>query len=169
MTLCLANGERIKLKSNIKILFEVLNLTQASPATVSRCGMVYLDASIIDSNSLIHSKLYGKLSSFFEAKPELAGTVVRLLSNAIDKTMPSLRKAFKAQAIIRCTQLNLTMSVCRMLESMIASISPAHLLANEKKNLDRLLAWSLAWGLGSHLNERSHDKLQKQLYEATKN
>jgi dynein heavy chain len=39
-TLCLSNGERIKLNSTIRLLFEVENLAVASPATVSRCGMV---------------------------------------------------------------------------------------------------------------------------------
>ena len=42
MTLCLANGERIKLRAALRMLFEVENLEAASPATVSRCGMVYI-------------------------------------------------------------------------------------------------------------------------------
>ena len=42
MTLCLANGQRIKLRSQLRMLFEVQDLSVASPATVSRCGMVYL-------------------------------------------------------------------------------------------------------------------------------
>eukprot|EP00767_Chilomastix_cuspidata_P003405 gnl/Chilomastix_cuspidata/3528.p1 GENE.gnl/Chilomastix_cuspidata/3528~~gnl/Chilomastix_cuspidata/3528.p1 ORF type:complete len:4397 (+),score=382.77 gnl/Chilomastix_cuspidata/3528:1904-13192(+) len=42
-TLCLANSERIKLNDRVHILFEVQDLAQASPATVSRCGMVYVD------------------------------------------------------------------------------------------------------------------------------
>lgn len=42
MTLCLANGERIKLRPQLRMLFEVENLEAASPATVSRCGMVYI-------------------------------------------------------------------------------------------------------------------------------
>ena len=42
MTLCLANGERIKLRPQLRMLFQVENLEAASPATVSRCGMVYI-------------------------------------------------------------------------------------------------------------------------------
>jgi dynein heavy chain len=42
MLLSLPNGERIKLKTNMHMIFEVEELTQASPATVSRCGMVHM-------------------------------------------------------------------------------------------------------------------------------
>uniref|UniRef100_A0A8C3IXU7 Dynein axonemal heavy chain 6 n=1 Tax=Chrysemys picta bellii TaxID=8478 RepID=A0A8C3IXU7_CHRPI len=41
--LCLANSERIKLTPSIHMVFEVQDLKVASPATVSRCGMVYID------------------------------------------------------------------------------------------------------------------------------
>ncbi|XP_066582837.1 dynein axonemal heavy chain 10 [Prorops nasuta] len=45
--LTLANQERIKLRDNCKLLFEVGDLRYASPATVSRAGMVYVDLSTL--------------------------------------------------------------------------------------------------------------------------
>ncbi len=48
MTLCLANSERIKLRQELRMLFEVQDLSVASPATVSRCGMVYLSFDNLD-------------------------------------------------------------------------------------------------------------------------
>lgn len=41
--LTLPNGERIRLPNHCALLVEVADLQYASPATVSRCGMVYVD------------------------------------------------------------------------------------------------------------------------------
>nr|CAD7428948.1 unnamed protein product [Timema monikensis] len=41
--LTLANGERVRLQPHCALLFEVGDLQYASPATVSRAGMVYVD------------------------------------------------------------------------------------------------------------------------------
>ncbi|EAY07015.1 Dynein heavy chain family protein [Trichomonas vaginalis G3] len=45
--LCLPNNERINLGQKVKLLFETDSLAQASPATVSRCGMIYFDTEDI--------------------------------------------------------------------------------------------------------------------------
>jgi dynein heavy chain len=40
--LCLTNGRKMKVTPQMNLMFEVEDLNEASPATVSRCGMVYL-------------------------------------------------------------------------------------------------------------------------------
>jgi dynein heavy chain len=61
--LCLANGERMKLTSQISMIFEVDNLAAASPATISRCGMVFVEPSALGWKPFVVSWL-GKYVAF---------------------------------------------------------------------------------------------------------
>jgi dynein heavy chain len=53
--LTLANAERIPMGDNTKMVFEVENLNNASPATVSRCGIIYVSATDLFWEPLIHT------------------------------------------------------------------------------------------------------------------
>lgn len=52
--LTLPNGERLRIPSNLKILFEVESLKYATLATVSRCGMVWFAEDIIQDKDYFH-------------------------------------------------------------------------------------------------------------------
>lgn len=51
--LCLTSGETIKLTDWMTMMFEVEDLIHASPATVSRCGMVFLEPKNLGWDALI--------------------------------------------------------------------------------------------------------------------
>ena len=52
-TLTLPNGERIVLHDNIKLIFEVPHLEHATPATVSRNGILYFDTELIPIGDIV--------------------------------------------------------------------------------------------------------------------
>jgi len=53
--LCLTSGEIIKIVPGMSIIFEVEDLQHASPATVSRCGMIFLETKCLGSKSILKS------------------------------------------------------------------------------------------------------------------
>lgn len=61
--LTLPNGERLSLPENVRIVFEVDNLKYTTPATISRCGIVWFDVSLISLDAHLH-KLVHQLNTY---------------------------------------------------------------------------------------------------------
>ena len=84
--LTLLDGNRINLKSNVKIMFEVDELSQASPATVSRCGMLYVDVKEITWKSIFTKWILEKDAIV------IPDTLIDFLEDLCDKWIEPLLK-----------------------------------------------------------------------------
>jgi len=166
--LCLANGERIKLPPTMTMLFEVADLKVASPATVSRCGMVYLEPVHLGWKPLVQSWA----ENFKKKYPSHGDTLKKWVIDLCDKALPFLREECKEAPGIPSVDTNLVASFLKMLTTFI---SPQHGFKLEEgregkatqaenkheKVLARIYcAFSAVWSLGANLHEASRKKFQ---------
>jgi dynein heavy chain len=160
MTLCLANGERIKLKTEMRMLFEVMDLEVASPATVSRLGVVYLTPSDLGWMPYVQSWMPRGLPE--GASEELKARVLGLFEGIVAPAMAYTRKHCKEP--VPTQDINLASSMCSLLEELL---SPSHKLALPSLEpgsdaqlalLDKIFAFAAVWTVGSSLRAEDRDE-----------
>ena len=76
------------------MMFEVEDLAVASPATVSRCGMVYMEPGALGTKPLIDSWINTVPKSFI-ARKTFMPTIKTLFDNYIDSMLEFMRKNCK--------------------------------------------------------------------------
>uniref|UniRef100_A0A8C3L4M3 Dynein axonemal heavy chain 12 n=1 Tax=Chrysolophus pictus TaxID=9089 RepID=A0A8C3L4M3_CHRPC len=95
--LCLMSGEIIQMSLQMSLIFETMDLSQASPATVSRCGMIYLEPSQLGWTPLVTSWLntLPEPLNLKEQQDLLQGLVDWLIPPALQLRQSNVNLAFK--------------------------------------------------------------------------
>lgn len=156
MTLCLVNGERIKLKVELRMLFEVQDLAVASPATVSRCGMVYMTPSDLGILPYVRSWL-PRLDE--KTTQEMKDHIYSLFVNTITQGVKWLNEF--GNEPISSVPIQVCTNCCCLFEAMwneehgIDFEMPFDKL---QKTIDYLYAFSFSWAVGGGLDEDSQKK-----------
>ncbi|XP_067943512.1 dynein axonemal heavy chain 6-like [Watersipora subatra] len=113
--LCLSNGERIALADGMRLLFEVDNLSQASPATISRCAMVYMDPVDLSWRPYVKTWLQRLPRELPESAKE---HLFALFEYSIEKGYVFWRQHYKQQHV-PAPELSLVFCLCGILSAFI--------------------------------------------------
>jgi len=89
--LCLNSGAIINLTSRMTMMFEVEDLVHASPATVSRCGMIYMEPAGIGLQPLIKSWIE-RLPSSMKLRKQSLPIVEKLFEKYLEPLISYVRK-----------------------------------------------------------------------------
>jgi len=121
--LTLANGERIRLQKHCAMLFEVYDLQYASPATISRCGMVYVDPKNLGYEPYWLRWLNGrsKRQNEFTTLAKLYEKYVPLCVDMICEGIVEGRLGQRLKGVIPLTNLNLVTQLTKMLDALLGA------------------------------------------------
>ena len=156
-TLTLANGDRIPMAPNCKIIFEVHNIDNASPATVSRNGMVFMSSSILDWNPIIRGWLMTRPASQQDIIFQCFEDCFNNLYNFV------MQKLFPKMQLLECMYVRQSID---LLEGLIPGgdegkdMKPLH--------LQKLFIFAVMFSLGAILELEDRKRLEEWLLANSK-
>ena len=159
--LTLSNGDRIRLQKWSAMLFEVYDLQYASPATISRCGMVYVDPKNLGYYPYYERWCTIQKAKFGEAVYEafkdlyqryIPPAINRILDGALGEDIVEPLRFVTPQ-----TNLNMVRQFCLLMDSMLPE-DPDSNTKTETEDWEKLFIFCAIWGLGGALVSEDREK-----------
>ncbi|MEW5311652.1 MAG: hypothetical protein WDW38_003348 [Sanguina aurantia] len=157
--LCLNSGEIVAMQGLMNMVFEVQDLAVASPATVSRCGMVYVQPALLGWRPVMLSWLTTLPPSITDAQKQ---QMVCLFDWLIP---PCLRVALKlVRSPLPMQDINLAVSCMRLLHAHLdewandAAVLRGMTEQQQAHRIQALFLLSLVWSVGGGSDEEGRRK-----------
>ena len=162
--LCLSSGEQISMNAMMNMIFEVDDLSQASPATVSRCGMVYMQAALLGWRPVMDSWMATLPAGVADTlKDELEALFMWLMP-------PTLRVATKiVKRPVPMHEINLARSTMRIIESLMDEFrDQPQKIAEMNPNIQKvwvqsIFLFALVWSVGACTDEAGRAEFDSTL------
>ncbi|XP_030279356.1 dynein heavy chain 12, axonemal [Sparus aurata] len=153
--LCLMSGEIIQMSNQMSLIFEAMDLSQASPATVSRCGMIFMEPSQLGWDPLVISWM-NNLPDPLQS-PDNRSLLLELFHWLLPPTLRMLRK--HCREVVPTSNSNTVMSLCRLFEMLLTE--PVKTNPGDKNIRTWIMAafaFSLVWSIGGSCDSDSREK-----------
>ena len=175
--LCLPSSAIIVLNETITMMFEVEDLVHASPATVSRCGMVYMEPSAIGLMPHAKKWMETKLPQSIVNSPEDANVYERignLFDLCLEENIHFIRKNIKEPC--PTTDVNLAYSLFSLLDCFLARFKETGSTKISKielevlhKSIYNIYFFCTVWSIGITSKEDGREKFNEYLREFMQN
>jgi dynein heavy chain len=153
--LTLANGDRIPMAAACKLAFEVHSLRNASPATVSRCGMIYIGVTALTWDIA--------LQAWFKTRPINEVSVLEPLFTSTYSIL-NLFLLLDLHPKMLISQINYVLNATVLLNGLIPK-QEANKASLTSDHIQRLFVFATFWTYGSLLELDERKKLQLYMLE----
>nr|XP_029135329.1 dynein heavy chain 7, axonemal [Labrus bergylta] len=163
--LCLMSGEIIQMSPQMSLIFEPMDLEVASPATVSRCGMIYMEPHMLGWRPLLLSWLNTLPSTVSAAHKEL---ITALFDRILPACLQLIRKATKT--LSPTSDTNLVKSLMNLMDCMMDEFHDEEKMKSMNENdtcswLEGIFVFCLVWSVGASCDDSGRNKFDAVVRE----
>jgi len=158
--LCLMSGEIIQMSASMNMIFEVADLAVASPATVSRCGMVYVEPSQIGWRPMKDSWIKN-IHPSMAAHSDILNKFFEWL---VDPCIKFVRR--NCRELVPTSDINLAQSLMNLFDSLTDPFrqEPCKVKPDDQQEwIECIFTFSLIWSIGGSTETAGRGKFDKFL------
>eukprot|EP00762_Andalucia_godoyi_P000483 ANDGO_03248.mRNA.1 Dynein gamma chain len=168
--LTLANGDRIQMSPEMKMCFEVENLNNASPATVSRAGQIYMSESVLGWEPVLKSHMFPTGAVKEDARRiTCKDSEAMLLSKLFDQHVADLLTFSRKECVpvMGVSELNQIMTMYDLLMPLLRVANEASGGCSDM-HVERLFWFTAWWSIGGLLETKDRTRFSEFISSRTK-